>query len=697
MFGKFFKPESVTLVGASREPQKLGFQILQNLIGAGLPGKIYPVNPKASEVLGLKCYNSVTNLPETPDLAIIVLPSAYAVQSVEECGKKGIKAIVVISAGFKEAGAEGKVREEKLKELADRYGCRIIGPNCLGIIDTYTKLNASFAPFMPDKGEIAFISQSGAIICAVLDWAKKENIGFSRVISLGNMADLSEAELIEDCAADVNTKVILLYMEGVKNGKDFVKRVSKITKKKPVIALKSGQTAAGSKAVSSHTGSLAGLAQAYTAAFQKSGVIQVMSMSELFDTSLLFAFQPVIKNDRIALLTNAGGPAVMATDAVEKQNLKLAVLSGETQKNLKSKLPPAANTNNPVDVLGDATEEVYGYALEELLKDGNVDGVVTILTPQVITRPLETAGKIVSISRQYGKTVAGTFMGGMNIDVGVRHLMDNKIPNYNFPERAVQALKNMFAFNVSLKKEHKYKALALKVDKTETAKVFESVRQTGKKFLADFQASGILKNYGINGPKTFLAKTVNEAVENSSKVGFPMAAKIVSADVLHKTEAGGVKINIKTAAELETAYKNILESVKKSVPGAKIEGIELQEMVTGVQEVIIGVKKDPQFGHMIMFGLGGIFVELLKDVVFRMVPVDAEEAMSMITGIKAAKLLQGYRKLPEADTGAIADIIARVSALCENHPEIAELDINPLVVKEKGKGAVMVDARIILE
>ena len=696
MFEHFFSPASIAVVGASREPGKLGSQILSNIISGQYQGKIYPVNPKSTEISGLRCYPDISSIPDTPELAVIVVPAKIVTSIIEECGKKGTKAAVVISAGFKESGPDGKKREQQLIETAEKYGCRIIGPNCLGIIDTYSDLNVSFAPVMPSKGSIAFISQSGAIISAVLDWSRKQKIGFSRVISMGNMADISESELIEACGEDEKTKVVLLYLEGVKNGRDFINRVSRVTLKKPVIAIKAGLTGSGSKAVSSHTGSLAGMAEAYSAAFRKAGILQVSNMEELFDLSLIFAYQPLIKGDRIAIITNAGGPAVVATDAVEKQGLKMAVFTEETTEILKKGLPPAANIHNPIDVLGDATEAGYKVALENVMKEDGVDGALVIVTPQTITRPLETAHVVVENANRYKKTVVTSFMGGVAVEVAIDFLRQSRIPNYEFPERAIRTLRGMVDYAKILSRPESEKT-DINVDKNRVCEIFNRIKKTETKTLTDYQAREIFESYGIKGPQRHIAKNIKEALDFANRIGYPVVAKIVSPDILHKTEAGGVKIDIWNDMALEKAFDDIVKSVKKYMPTARIDGIEIQQMVKGVQELIIGVKKDIQFGHLIMFGLGGIFVEVMKDVTFGIVPVDIQEALEMIKEVRGYKLLTGFRKLPEADIPSIADTIVRISKLCQNFPEIKELDINPLVVMEKGKGVVMVDARIILE
>ncbi len=475
MFEQFFSPKSVAVIGASREPGKLGSQILSNIISGQYKGKVYPVNPKATEISGLKCYPDVSSIPDIPELAVVVVPAKFVASVIEECGKKGTKAAVVISAGFKEIGPEGKKREEELVEISRKYGCRIIGPNCLGIIDTYSDLNVSFAPVMPAKGGITFVSQSGALISAVLDWSRKRKIGFSRIISMGNMADISESELIESCAADKNTRVILYYVEGVKDGRDFIERVSRVTKEKPVIAIKAGLTSSGSKAASSHTGSLAGMAEAYSAAFRKSGVLQVSNMEELFDLSLAFAYQPIPKGDRIAIVTNAGGPAVLATDAVEKHHLKMANLSEEIMNTLRKKLPPAANVHNPVDVLGDATEEGFKIALENIMSQDYVDGVVVIVTPQTITRPLETAHVVVENANRYKKTIVTSFMGGASVEIAIDFLRQSRIPNYEFPERAIRSLKGMVDYSrvIARKEEPPVK---IDADTEKVRRIFEEIK-----------------------------------------------------------------------------------------------------------------------------------------------------------------------------------------------------------------------------
>ena len=689
----FFTPESIALVGASRSPEKLGYKILKNLMDGGYKGKLYPVNPTAEEnILGLKTYKNVSGIPENPELVIVVIPSKYVPQIAEECGKKGVKGLIVISAGFKEAGEEGRKTEESLQEIVKKHGMRMIGPNCLGVIDVVNNLNASFAFEPPPKGKISFITQSGALGTAVLDWAAKENIGLSKFVSFGNMADVSETDLVEEFGDDPETNVILLYLEGLTDGKKFIEKAREVSARKPIIMVKSGKTSAGSKAVSSHTGSLAGSDNAYSAALQQAGVIRANSVQELFDYAVAFACQPAPKGEATAIVTNAGGPAVMAVDAIESQGLAPAVLSDKTRESLRGFLSPAANVNNPVDVLGDALADKYGKALDIVLSEKSVDGVISILTPQVITQIPETAEVIVQKSGMHKKPVLGCFMGGKRINEGVDILMKNGIPNYPFPERAVTALKGMLGYKRWVDK-NKGRVINFDADRKTVAGIIDRIRKSGRTTAGDIEGREILSSYGIRTVESFLARDAAECVRYFKKTGGAVVMKLVSPDILHKTEAGGVKVGLSSAGEIEKGFKDIVESAKKYKKDAAIEGVQIQPLISGGTEVIVGVKKDPQFNHLLMFGLGGIYVELLKDVSFRVIPVTDADAEEMIGGIKTARMLKGFRSITERDTAAIKDVLLRVSQMCCDFPDIGEMDINPLIVLEKGKGAIAVDAR----
>lgn len=692
---EFFRPRSVAVIGASRDETKLGYKILDNLLKSGYMGEVYPINPKADEILGKKCYPRVTDVPGEVDLAVIVVPADHVIPVAEDCGRKGVKGLVVISAGFKESGAEGVRREKELVDVVRKHGMRLIGPNCLGIIDTHCPLNASFAAAMPPKGCIAFISQSGALGTAILDWALAEGIGFSRFISIGNKADVGERELVESCARDPNSRVIIIYSEGISDGRAFMETALEVTPKKPLIIVKAGATSSGARAASSHTGSLAGSAKVYKAAFKQCGVLTASSIEELFDIAFLFAFQPLIRGNRIAIVTNAGGPGVMAADAIENFGLQLATLSPDTIRSLRSLLPPAANIYNPVDVLGDALADRYGAALDIVLKDEGVDGVLAMLTPQVVTQIPETAEAVVEISRRYDKPLVGCFMGEWKMEEGIRILRENGIPNYPFPERAVSSLKAMVEYREWLKRPPK-SLERFQVDMDKAKRIIDSALSQGRTSLGDIETREIIKAYGIDVPRCGIASTADEAVAIAEEIGFPVAMKIVSPDILHKTDIGGVKLNLQNPSDVRDAFDLIIYRVTRYMPDARIWGIQVQEMIKGRREVIIGMSTDPQFGPVIMFGLGGVYVEALKDVSFRVAPISREEAEEMIRETRSYALLVGVRGEPPADIGAIIDVILRISQLSMDFPEILELDINPLLVGEKGKGAVAVDSRIIL-
>ncbi len=692
MLKSFFTPASIALVGASKRTEKLGYRILKNLIDGGFKGSIYPVNPSAEDILNLKTYKNISDIPETPELVIIVIPAKYVAEVAEECGKKGVKGLIVISAGFKEAGEKGRQKEEELKKIAKKYGMRMIGPNCLGVIDAVNNLNASFAFEIPPKGKISFITQSGALGTAILDWASKEDVGLSKFVSFGNMADVSETDLIEEFGEDPETKVILLYLEGLENGRRFIEKVRAVAAKKPIIMVKAGKSSAGSKAVSSHTGSLAGSDNAYSAALKQSGVIRADSVEELFDYAVAFAYQPIPQNGRVCIVTNAGGPAVMAVDAIEGAKLTLATLSDKTINTLKSFLPAAANVKNPVDVLGDALADTYSRALELVLSDQNVDAVISILTPQVITQIPETAEKIVQVSRTNKKPVLACFMGGKRINYGANVLIKNGVPNYPFPERAVSSISSMLNYKRWVDKS-KGAIVSFDADKKTVEQIITVIKKSGRKTAGDIEGRQILSAYGIKTVESVFARDVSGCKEYFEKTGSAIVMKIVSPDILHKTEAGGVKVGLATTEEVEKGFKEIMESAKRYKKDAVIEGVQLQPMISGGTEVIVGVNKDPQFGHLLMFGLGGIYVELLKDVSFRVVPVTDVDAEEMLEEIKTIKMLKGFRNIPERDLPAIKDVLLRISQMCCDFPEIAEMDINPLMVLEKGKGAVAVDAR----
>lgn len=695
MLEAFIAPKSVAVIGASRDPAKLGYGVLSNIIKSGFKGKIYPINPNAAEILGLKCYPSILSVPDEVDLAVIVIPAPLVLQAAEDCGKKGVKGLIVISAGFKEVGKEGFEREKALVEIAKRYGLRILGPNVLGLIDTVIPLNASFAASMALPGSIAFMSQSGALCTSVLDMSIAEGIGFSRFVSLGNKADLNEVDFLELWEEDPNTRVIAVYLEGVVNGPRFLETAQRVTRSKPIIAIKAGTTGAGAKAVSSHTGTLAGSEKAYEAAFKQSGIIRARSVQDLFDLAVGFARQPLLEKNSIAIITNAGGPGIMAVDACERAGLSIATLSPETMASLKERLPPAASVLNPVDVLGDALADRYAVALEVVLKDPNVGGVLVILSPQVMTQVEETARAVGEIASRYSKPVLASFMGRATIEKGVRILREYNIPNYEVPERAVAVFKAMWEYKEWIEKPTP-EIPTFEFNVEVIRKTIAQAWKEGRLFLGDAEARAIMEACGIKGPRTALARTPEEAVAIAEEIGYPVVMKIASPDIIHKTDIGGVKLNIQSPSEVRDTFDLLVYRATRYMPDATIWGCQVQQMVRGGKEVIVGMSRDPQFGPLVMFGLGGIYVEVLKDVSFRVAPISREEAEEMINEVKSIQLLKGVRGEPPRDIKAVVDVILRVAKLVVDFPEIVEMDINPLMVLEEGKGAMAVDMRITL-
>lgn len=695
MLDGFFKPSAVAVIGASREEGKVGYSIVDNLVKASFPGPIYPVNPKASEIRGLKCYPDLNAVPDGVELAVLVIPPKACIPALEACAARGIRYAIIISAGFKEVGGEGAEIEKALRSRVRELGIRVVGPNCLGVIDTKSRLNATFAAGMPPVGEIAFLSQSGALCTAILDWAIGNNVGFSKFISLGNKADTSEVEFIEALAADSETRVIIGYIEGVENGQRFMEAARAASKVKPLIIVKSGGTAAGARAASSHTGTLAGSEKAFSAAFRQSGIIRAESIEELFNFARAFASQPLPQGPHLCIVTNAGGPGIIAADAVERSTVKMASLSPETIERLRKALPPVAALYNPVDVIGDAKEDRYQAALEAVAADPGVDGVLALTTPQAMTENDKFAEVVGQTAKRTGKPFFTAFMGEASLEKARVVLRNYGIPQYPYPEPAVKTFEAM----VRYRQWREYTPAATRefaVDKGRVALVVLEAHRAGRTQLGEREAREVIAAYGFRLPQNVLARTVDEAVAAGRNMGFPVALKIVSPDILHKTDVGGVRLNLPDADAVARGFQAIDASVRRFFPTAAIQGIAVQEMVVGGKEVILGMTRDPQFGPLLMFGLGGIYVEVLKDVAFRVAPIGPDEAEAMIREIRSFPLLQGVRGEKASDLAAIVDALCRLSQLCVDFPEILELDVNPLLVKPKGEGAVAIDARLAL-
>jgi acetyl coenzyme A synthetase (ADP forming)-like protein len=695
----FFNPASVAVIGASTNSEKLGYAVVKNLLDGGYSkkGKVYPINPTAVEILGFEAYPSVLDVPGPIDLAVIVIPYPHVPEALRTCGQKRIPSAIVISAGFREAGKEGLERELELVQICHEYNLRLIGPNCLGVIDSFTPLNASFAAGTPPSGPMAFMSQSGALGTAVLDIALAGRLGLSKFVSLGNKADVSEIDLLQTWVKDANSKVILIYSEGMPSGQEFIRVAREVTRQKPVVAIKSGVTQAGSRAVSSHTGSLAGSEQAYQAAFQQAGILRAESMESLFDMALALGYQPPLDGDRIAIITNAGGPGILATDALEKSGLSLARFELETIHSLEQYLPDAASAANPVDVLGDARADRYQFAFEQIMADPNVDGIMVLLTPQAMTEIEATANVIGSLSKNSRKPVIGCFMGEARIQSGIDILTSFGVPNYPFPERAANAFHAMSSYRI-IKSRPKLEYIQFQVNKSAASKVINQVRAENRLSIGDAESRQILEAYGLRIPKSEIADSPEKAAVIAGKIGYPVVLKIASPDILHKTDIGGVKIGLQNASDVRDAYELMVYRAQRYIPEARIWGCLVQEMApSGGLEILVGMNRDPQFGPLITFGLGGIYVETLKDVTFRVAPLARQEAEEMMMQIKAHALLDGVRGQPPMDKAAIVDTLLRVSQLVQDFPDIIEMDINPLMVFHQGEGALALDMRLVLK
>ena len=695
MLEHFFTPKSVAVIGASSEPGKVGYDIVRNLKEASFQGDIYPVNPKAETILELPVYKTVLDIPGPVDLAVIVIPARFVIDVMEQCGQKGIDAVVIISAGFKETGPDGAALQDQLMEVARKHGIRVIGPNCLGIIVPPVGLNASFAPSTPKNGRLGLMSQSGALATAILDWSTRSDIGYNKFFTFGNQADVSTIDLMQAWKDDRGVRAIVAYMEAVKDGQEFMRVAEEVSRKKPVMVVKSGTTAAGAKAAASHTGSLAGSDAAYDAAFHQAGIIRARTVEELFDYAVAFANQPLPKGRRIGIVTNAGGPGIICTDTVERLGLELAPLEPATVEKLKTKLPPAANFHNPVDVLGDAKAALYEFAIGTLLDDPNVDGIITLVTPQTSTEIPETAQVVSKLAKVTDKPILACFMGGTLIQLGVDILARNDVPNYPFPERPVSAFKAMADY-VAWKKQPRDEYTTFDVDKATVERAFARARADGRLTLNEVECAEILQAYGFRMPASKLCKTADDAVAFADSIGYPVVMKITSPDILHKSDVGGVRINLVDADDVRNAYRLMMNAVQEKMPHADVWGVNIQQMVTQGKEVILGMSRDPQFGPLVMFGLGGIYVEVLKDVTFRVAPFTEFDAQEMTQSIRSYKLLTGTRGEKPVDIPALIEALQRLSQLVTDFPEIKEMDINPLKVQPENGGAYAIDSRIAL-
>jgi len=695
-----FSPESVALVGASSTPGKVGHDIFANVLRGEYKGTLYPVNPKARSILSVRCYPSVLDIPDSVDLAMLILPPKAALKAVEDCIEKGVRGVVIVSAGFKEVGGEGAEIEEKIAEKCRSAEIPLIGPNCLGVINPSldVRLNASFSTRMPHKGNISFISQSGALCTAVLDFAADRGFGFSKFVSIGNKADVEELDLLKYYHQDPETNVIMVYMEELRIRENFIEEIKQITsgeRPTPILVIKSGKTAAGAKAASSHTGSLAGTEAVYNAIFSQAGIIRVDTVDDLFDYAEAFSARRMPTGNRVAIITNAGGPGIIATDMTEVSGLSLAQFSEATDDALHQHLPPTANFNNPVDVIGDASRDRYEHALEAVIKDNGVDGVLMILTPQSMTDAIGTAEAIVNTYEKTNKPIICSFMGVVDVSAGVKHLQENHVPVYRFPENAARAMGKLYEANRWLKRRI-LPQYDIPFDSERGRQIVNDCMASGKYILGEYDGAPLLESYGFKVCPMKLAQTASEAGGIADDLGYPVVLKIASQQILHKSDAGGVRVNLKTRKDVENGFTEIYENAVTYAPEAEIDGILVQKMSSPGEEVILGVNRYPGFGHLIMFGFGGIYVELFRNVVFRLAPIGRNTARRMIRSIKGYEMLTGFRGKPKADIEAIERLLVGLSQLVTDNPEIKELDINPLFVHEEGEGATVADIIITL-
>lgn len=706
-----FNPSSVAVVGASSTPGKVGHDIFVNILKGGFTGTLYPVNPKARSISSVRAYPDIKDIPDTIDLAIIILPPVYAEPAIKQAIEKGVKAIVIVSAGFKEVGGEGLEIEQRIVSMCREAGVRVVGPNCLGVINPLpdARLNASFSSRMPAAGNISFISQSGALCTAVLDFAADRDFGFSKFVSIGNKADVDELDLLRYFHADPETEVIMLYIEELQRGPEFIEVVKEITggdRPTPVLAIKSGRTTAGAAAAASHTGSLAGSEVVYDSIFTQCGIIRVESINELFDFGTAFAYKnesalgkmrrKVPLGNRVAIVTNAGGPGIVATDMTITSGLELAKFSEDTVEGLKSHLPSAANVNNPVDVIGDAAPDRYENALSAVIRDEGVDGALVILTPQSMTNAIGTAEAIVRIARRSHKPILCCFMGIIDVSAGVKYLQESGVPVYRFPENAAKTFGALYRYSRWLNRQQ-LAPFSAKYNKKKAAKIIAEAMEQGKTYVGEIGGTELLKCYGFNVLPTVLATSEAEAGDAADKMGYPVVMKIVSPQIIHKSDAGGVIVGPDSREAATAAFNTIVENAKKFNPDAEITGVLIQRLAPKGDEVILGMSRYPIFGPLIMFGIGGIFVEVFKDVAFRLAPLTRNGARNMVRSIKGYKMLTGYRGAPKSDIGTIERMLVGLSHLVMDHPEIKELDINPLLVHPEGEGVTVADCRFILE
>jgi acetate---CoA ligase (ADP-forming) len=689
-------PRAIAVVGASRRPGTVGYQIVDNLVRHGFQGPVYPVNPYARSVHSLPAWRSVREIPGEVDLAVIVVPKQHVLQVVDDCGSRGIPSVVVISAGFREVGEEGARLEAALMDRIRAHGMRLVGPNCMGVLNTAPEvaMNATFAPTMPPAGPVSFLSQSGALGVTILDYAAEYGIGIRNFVSVGNKPDVSGNDLLEHWEVDPETSVVLMYLETFGNPRRFTRIARRVARKKPIVVVKSGRTAAGARAASSHTGALAGTDVAVDALLAQCGVMRADTVEELFDLAMAFGSLPVPEGNRVAIVTNAGGPGIIIADACESKGLEVAQFEAETLERLEEIFPEEASVRNPVDMIATATADSYRLALDLVLSDPNVDAAIAAFVPPLGVRQEDVAQAIVAAARSHPRIpVLAVLMGRDGLPQGRSELGSAGVPAYIFPESAARALAAMHRYGKWLQRPVQAPAV-FPVESDRVRSLLATAREEGRQRLHEDEAYQVLEAYGIPVVDHRLVQSADEAVAAAESLGYPVVLKVVSPHIVHKTEIGGVRLDIRDEADLRENFTDMVDACRSQGPEVELRGILVAPFVRGGQELILGMSTDPTFGPLLMFGLGGIYVETFQDVAFRVPPVTGQEATEMVRSIRSFPLLEGVRGGAGVDLEAISGAVQRLSQLVQEHPEIGEIDVNPFLATSRG--ALALDARIRL-
>ena len=690
----FFSAASVAVVGASRDEAKTGHQVLAAMMRGGYEGDIYPVNREAEEIAGLRCYASLTDIGTVPELVVVVVPAKAVPPVLEECVKLGAKSVIIISAGFREAGPEGEKLERSLARIVGRSEVRFLGPNCLGLVSLRNKLNASFAGDLPPVGGIGYLSQSGSLLASILDLAVANDLGFSRLVSIGNKANIDELDVLRALGEDPDTTVIAGYLETITDGDAFAREAERVSRTKPILLMKAAETDAGAEAASFHTGRMARSEVAYESMFARTGMVRCASIKEQFDCAAALANQPLPAGPAVAVVANAGGPSIMASDAIERQGLTLAQLSDDTTRLLSEGLPAAASVHNPIDLLGDALTDRFELAVNAVLADPAVDSLLLVLSPHAMTECDETAEMLVRVSQNTPlKPILACFLGAQKVAGALKTLRLGKVPRYDCPESAIAALKSMYNY-ARWRSRPKRVVKLFPVNRRKVERIIDRRLRRKTLTITETEAHEILEAYGFVTPKGAVANSADQAANFADQIGYPVAVKIWSPDILNKSEVGGVKLGLANRQDVVDAFDLMMYRIPKSHPEADILGVLVQQMCTGGREVILGMHRDRRFGPLMMFGMGGELVEVLKDVAFHLAPLTAEEAKEMLVSTRTYGLLRGADGREAVDIEAIAEGLQRLSQLVTEFPQIQDMEINPYIVGREGTAPVAVESRI---